>query len=233
MNLAPGRPARRLAGVAGLLLLAPLAACTGGDGSPDSSATAPSAAPGEGVVLQPAEPGDPAATVGPDAEVPQAAWNHADLAFVQMMIPHHGQALEMSDLAEERAGDPRVRGLAERIAAAQLPEIRSMAAWLADRDMEVPRADGDPMDFDHGSHGHDGMAGMLTAEQMDALAAASGEDFDRLFLEGMIGHHEGALEMAANVATTGEDILVSELAADVSATQAAEIARMEGILADL
>ena len=110
-----------------------------------------------------------------------------DIMFAQMMIPHHQQAVDMGTLAETRASSPEVKELAAKIKAEQAPEIEQMKSWLEQA--------GAPEDM-----GHDmGMGGMLTDEQMSALAAASGAEFDRLYLEGMIGHHEGAIHMAQMV----------------------------------
>lgn len=227
MPLAPirARTAQVTARVAVLAVL--LAGCSGTSDTEASGDGAKDAAP---PVVQPGEPGEPAREVDPETVEVDDSWNHADVAFLQMMIPHHAQALEMADLAELRASSPAVRSLAERIRAAQAPEILVMAGWLHEREMPVPRAAEDPASYDHAQHGHHGMAGMLTAEQMRRLTKARGPEFDRLFLRGMIAHHQGALTMAENVATTGADLRVSELAADVSASQAAEIDRMESLL---
>jgi uncharacterized protein (DUF305 family) len=185
-------------------------------------------------VLQPGRPGEQARVVDqPEKVVPEDTWSHSDIAFMQMMIPHHGQALTMSRLAGTRAEDARVRTLAERIEAAQGPEIMMMAAWLEERGVDVPQADDDPAAFDHSAHGHNAMAGMLTAEEMDRLRTSGGREFDRLFLRGMIGHHRGALTMVDDWAPEGADVRVSELAADVAATQAAEILRMQDLLRSL
>lgn len=182
-------------------------------------------------VLQPGRPGEAAREVEDPGQVAvEESWNHADAMFMQMMIPHHAQALEMARLARSRAEDARVSVLAERIRAAQGPEIRMMAAWLDERGVEVPRAAEDPAGYDHAAHGHAGMKGMLTAEEMDRLRSSRGRAFDRLFLTGMIAHHRGALAMVDDVVPEGVDVRVSELAADVAATQAAEIARMKDLL---
>ena len=212
-----------------------LTACTGeaAESGPASSAD-PTATTDPGVVqVQPGAPGEPATTLDADAVVGGPGWNHDDLAFMQMMVPHHQQALEMAELAESRADSPEVAGLAARIEAAQGPEILLMAGWLAEQGVEVPGPSDDPSAWDHSSHGHSGMAGMLDAEQMAALAEAEGVEFDRLFLEGMISHHEGAVEMALDVLTGGQDQRVLELADDVNAGQSAEIARMRRMLAGL
>lgn len=199
------------------------------DAEPDAGAS-PSAR-SEVTVLQPGRPGEAAETVAPeDVVTSDQAWNHSDVAFVQMMIPHHAQALEMSRLAERRAADDGVKAMARRIRGAQGPEIVAMAAWLDARGMEVPKADEDAADYDHGVHGHTEMAGMLTPEQMAELKASRGTRFDRLFLRGMIAHHQGAVEMADATGRDGADVQVLEMAADVSAGQAAEIDRMEQLL---
>jgi uncharacterized protein (DUF305 family) len=200
---------------------------TGCSGEPDTRPTV------DGTVLQPDRPGDPVEELDEAPVIEQAEANDADVRFVQMMIPHHAQALEMSRLAKKRAEDPRVRTLAERIHAVQGPEIRLMSSWLAERDLEVPRVVDEAEDFDHAKHGHAGMAGMLSAEEMARLAASRGGTFDRLFLRGMIGHHRGALTMVDEITPEGADIRVAELATDVYASQVAEIARMQDVLRSL
>lgn len=132
-------------------------------------------------VLQPGRPGEDAATLGPDAEVPEAEWNHSDVMFMQMMVPHHAQALEMAALAPTRAKGEQVKSLARRISGAQGPEIMSMSAWLQARNIQVPKASDDWQGFDHSKHGHAGMAGMMSEAEMKQQAAARGAAFDRLF----------------------------------------------------
>ena len=209
------------------------AGCSGHDGDDDPGSAAAAADPSpsfDGTLIQPGEPGEPAVTGGTPTAPPAPEFNHSDIAFVQMMIPHHAQALEMSRLARRYAVDDGVRTLAARIRAAQGPEILTMASWLEAEDVEVPQAGDAAGEYDHGEHGHDPMLGMLTDAQMRRLAAARGAEFDRLFLQGMIQHHQGAIEMADAVAVGGSAVLVSELAADVKATQAAEISRMRELL---
>ena len=152
---------------------------------------------------------------------------------MQMMVPHHAQAVEMAELARKHAVDPAVRQMAARIRAAQGPEILMMSSWLEQEGVEVPQPGDDPREFDHSEHGHDAMMGMLTKQEMSELAQARGSRFDRLFLQGMIRHHRGALVMADNVAAEGVDVLVDELAADVNVTQTSEIATMQELLANL
>jgi uncharacterized protein (DUF305 family) len=205
-------------------------ACTG-DG--DASATPSS------VVVQPERPGEDASTTAPeDFEGPPSTgeWNQADVTFVTSMIGHHLQALDMAALAPERAQAPDVGAFAERVTAAQGPEIHALAAWLQERELPVPAEveslDGTgPRVPDTGhDHEHDGMAGMLSPEQMTALEAATGDEFDRLFLEGMIQHHQGALDMVDVVLVDGQDTYALEIAADTAAGQGAEIDRLRGLL---
>ena len=204
-----------------------LSGCSGSETRPSPS---PGTADKDVTVVQPGRPGEAARTVGP-GEMPETAqWNHSDVAFAQMMIPHHEQALEMSRLATSRAGSDQVQALARRITGAQGPEIVVLAGWLADRGIEVPKAGEDSEQYDHGKHGHIEMAGMLTEQEMSSLEAAKGREFDRLFLTGMIGHHAGAVSMAQTTGAEGSDILIAEMAADVAVGQAAEIDRMREIL---
>ena len=214
-----------------LVLPAVLVAALGGCSS-DEDPPAKSGSEGP-KVIQPGAPGEPAKTVSPKAVDRSEEWNHTDVAFVQMMIPHHTQALEMSELARKYARDERVRSLAERIRGSQAPEIQAMSAWLAERKMEVPQPRDAAQKYDHGQHGHNSMMGMLTPAQMKQLAAARGARFDRLFIRGMIRHHAGAIDMAVDAARDGIDVLVSEMTADVAATQSAEISRMRDLLTEL
>lgn len=178
-------------------------------------------------VVVPGAPGE-AARVLPGAEAAErrtpSPTSPADVEFVEGMIPHHRQALEMAALAPGRAVDPQVIAMADRISAAQGPEIAVYEAWLAGQD-EALRGHG------HGGHADGEHPGMATPAQLDELRAATGPAFDRLFLQLMITHHEGALEMADAVRVGGTDVLVSQMADDVTVTQSAEIDRMRGLLA--
>jgi uncharacterized protein (DUF305 family) len=235
--------ARRAASwaVAGLLVLG-TSACGADDPPPSAGSTASPAAPdaeaspeaGAGPrLVQGGEPGEEAVEVPADTEAAPNKWNHDDVMFMQMMIPHHGQALEMSAMVPDRSSDRRVRSLAERIAAGQGPEINVMAQWLSERELEVPSADEDHRQYDHGEHGHASMAGMLSEAELEQLADSRGTAFDRLFLESMIGHHEGALQMADDTAAGGLDIIVGEMRDGVTSSQSAEIARMRQLLDEL
>lgn len=230
------RTSHRLSAVAalGLALALAVSGCS-------SDQDSPAAASDQGVgsadrdvtVIEPGRPGEPATTVEP-GDVPAGdEFNEADVAFVQMMIPHHAQALTMCRLAARRAQDDRVLSLARRIRGAQGPEIVAMSAWLDARHIDVPKAGEDPSAYDHGAHGHGSMMGMLTDEEMGALAAAKGPRFDRLFLKSMIGHHQGAVAMAQDAARDGADVRAAEMASDVVAGQSAEIQRMRELLRQL
>ena len=212
-----------------------MAGCSGETGEPDAAASsssppAASAQPSDDLtVIQPGDPGEGAVTGGPVSPIEGEA-NEADIEFVQMMVPHHAQAVEMTELASRHAVDRDVRRLAARIRAAQGPEILMMSAWLEEHGVSTESSDGHG---GHDDHGETPMAGMLTPEQMDDLAAARGRAFDRLFLRGMIAHHRGALDMADTVAVEGIDVRVTELSADIDLTQSSEIALMRRLLRSL
>lgn len=138
-----------------------------------------------------------------------------DQMFAAMMIPHHQQAIEMSDLALSRSNNPQVLDLARKIKAAQAPEIAEMKTW----------GEG----LDHMLHSGMTMGGMLTDQQMERLRSTSGEEFDRLFLAGMIEHHQGAIEMAQNILDS-KNPHVRDFASTIITTQADEISIMKGLL---
>ena len=177
----------------------------------------------------------PAGSPPVSVERTHAPYAEADVAFMQGMIAHHGQALEMTGLARGRSGNPTLLSLAERIEQTQMAEIERMSRWLEARGETVP----DPAAYrQHAGHGaHDThMPGMLTPEQMARLAGTAGAAFDRLFLESMIRHHEGALVMVKALFATpgaGQDPELFGFASDVDADQRAEIARMRRLLATL
>lgn len=159
-----------------------------------------------------------------DSSAPAGAgFNDADVAFAQGMIPHHEQAIEMAQLAEDRAGDPRIADLANRIEAAQAPELGTLQGWLADWDAEPAGENG------HGGHS----MGTMSEEDMDALGAASGASFDSSFLELMIEHHTGAVEMAGTELDEGEFADALEMAESIRTGQAEEITEMEQLLDEL
>ncbi|MFC3995015.1 DUF305 domain-containing protein [Nocardiopsis sediminis] len=147
--------------------------------------------------------------------------NSADVMFAQMMIPHHEQAVEMSQLAETRAGDD-VLDLAQRIEAAQGPEIERLTGML--------ETWGEPTEPEGGMD--HGMDGMMNDDQMAELEAADGEAFDTLYLELMIEHHEGAVEMAQTELEDGSYPEATEMAQEIVDAQEAEIEEMRGLLGE-
>lgn len=141
-----------------------------------------------------------------------------DQMFAAMMIPHHQQAIEMSDLAPTRTSNSELLALAQQIKAEQGPEIEQMKTWGTN--------------LDHMSHSGMTMSGMLSQIEIDQLKAARGTEFDRLFLEGMIAHHEGAIEMAQGILDS-KNPKVRDFANNVIKVQAKEIARMKDLLTQL
>ncbi|NKX53932.1 DUF305 domain-containing protein [Arthrobacter mobilis] len=182
----------------------------------DSAATAPAASP--------------AATPSSAA----AGHNSADVMFAQMMIPHHQQAIQMSDIMLAKEGiDPRVTELAERIKAAQAPEIKTMQGWLAAWDSPAPDPGGHDMGGAHGEDMGGGMSGMLNQDELNRLEGAEGSDAAELFLTQMIAHHEGAVQMAGQQARNGSNPEAVALAKAIVEDQKAEIREMEDLLAAL
>ncbi len=153
-----------------------------------------------------------------------------DVAFAQGMIPHHEQAIEMAEIALTKDTSPAVAKLARAIRGGQDPEVVLMRQWLRDWGAEeAPHGSGPGVvDADDG-HEH-AMQGMVAGEDMMRLAESSGDQFERLFLELMIAHHEGAIGMAEDVASTTEDLEVGALADAVVTAQVAEIDRMRKLL---
>ncbi|MFI2649106.1 DUF305 domain-containing protein [Micromonospora fulviviridis] len=155
-----------------------------------------------------------------------ASFDAADVMFAQMMIPHHQQAVEMSELAGTRAADPEVKKLAGQVTAAQGPEIATMRGWLAAWGRPAPSASAG-----HGMPGMDhGMPGMMSEADLAKLAAASGTDFDRQFLTMMIAHHEGAITMAREEIARGVHPDATALARQIVTTQQGEIDAMRKVL---
>jgi uncharacterized protein (DUF305 family) len=165
----------------------------------------------------------PTPAVGPHSD--------ADVMFAQAMVPHHEQGVEMSDLLLAKSdAAPEVRALAEQIRAAQAPEITQMTGWLEGWGFQVM-----PMNdhMDHSGHAGSGMDGMLSAADLEELERAGGADASRLFLEGMVEHHEGAVAMARTAIAEGENRAVIDLATSIVATQQQEMTVMEDLLTRL
>lgn len=159
-----------------------------------------------------------------------AKFNATDVGYAQGMIPHHAQAIEMAGLAPDRSTNAAVLELAAAIEAAQGPEIAELQGWLRDWGQKVPPADGD---HDMSAYPSMTMTGMLSDADMERLEAAEGTEFDRLFLESMILHHEGAVEMAEEEVADGKAPETVGQAERVIRDQTAEITEIEGILAGL
>lgn len=180
-------------------------------------------------IVQPGAPGQSSRVITRDKAVDVSRVQHtaADVRFMQGMIGHHAQAVEMTALLASRTTSDAMRTLARRIEVSQADEITMMQRWLEARGQEIP-----------GPHAHHMagatlMPGMLTQAEMDRLAAATGDAFDRLFLEGMIKHHEGALVMVKELFATpgaGQESEIFAFASDVDADQRMEIDRMRGML---
>lgn len=178
-----------------------------------------------------------------DAQAEQTApngdvFNDADVDFATGMIPHHAQALVMVDLTRGRDLSPEVQKLADDIQAAQGPEIEQMVDWLNDWDKPVPETMRDHANAeDHGMSGHDmgddssDMPGMMTEEEMSDLEAAQGREFETMWLEMMIEHHEGAIEMAKDEQADGVFEPAKELAESIESSQQSEIDHMNELLA--
>jgi uncharacterized protein (DUF305 family) len=196
-------------------------------------------------VVQPGAPGEPTKVLPGSTRASLTALSPKDIEFMQGMIMHHGQAVEMTALIAERSVNTELRRLGDRISHTQADEMRFMERWLAVRGqatkMTMDGHDHEHMDdMDMGDMDMSGdkpaMPGMLTKKQMKALGAAKGKEFDRLFLEGMIQHHGGALTMVKDLFETpgaGQDAEIFNFATDVDSGQRAEIRIMQGMLKKL
>ena len=196
------------------------------------AACASAAGPGPATAA-PAGSGADVASVVARADTNRAGYSAADVEFMQGMIGHHAQALEMTGLVAGRAATPGLSLLAERIQVSQQDEIKRMQQWLRVRGEQVPCVE---PGHQHDDMAHMMMPGMATPAEMERLAAANGIAFDRLFLELMIRHHQGALRMVADFFGSrgaAQEPEIFQVANDVDADQRAEIARMEALLATL
>lgn len=171
--------------------------------------------------------GDDAAVTEPTSD--SAVHNEADMMFVQGMIPHHQQAVTMSDMALETSDNTEVLALAEQIKAAQQPEIDQMRNLL---DQWGAPAEGG-MEGMEGMEGMGNMQGMMSQSEMGAMMSAEGGEFDRLFLTGMITHHQGAITSSETELAEGESAEAQELAQEIIDAQEAEIAEMETLLEEI
>jgi len=198
-------------------------------------------------IIQPGAPGQPSRILTQaEATIPSRVPSPADISFMQGMIMHHSQAVEMTDMLLARSRNKDLLTLGKRISISQTDEMKYMKQWLADRGM--PASDMKMGGHDMAAMGHDMkgmdhmnmdmgsmplMPGMLSAQQMQALSKATGKTFDHLFLTGMIQHHTGALTMVQDLFNTpgaGQDPVLFDFATDVDNTQSAEIKIMQGML---
>ena len=189
-------------------------------------------------IVQPGAPGQSSKILSPATAVtPPQSPAEADISFMQGMIMHHSQAVEMTDLLRTRSRNKDLQLLGKRISISQTDEMKYMQQWLEDRGQPVSTGH-DHMDHMGAMKGMDMssmplMPGMLTPQQMKALSKATGRAFDHLFLTGMIQHHTGALVMVRDLFDTpgaGQDAVLFDFATDVENTQRAEIQIMQGML---
>jgi uncharacterized protein (DUF305 family) len=229
------RPAPKCAKGAMTLLAAFIAAVALANAFPlDARAQQPDPAKSP-VIVQPGAPGQPSKALPPSTRGSLPPRSQADVEFMQGMIMHHAQAVEMTALIASHTENKDVRSLGDRISSSQKDEIKFMKRWLASRG--EPTAMPMPEKMDMSSQSTDQamgmMPGMLTPEQMDALRKAKAAEFDHLFLTGMIQHHEGALTMVKDLFDTagaGQDADLFNFATDADNTQRAEIRIMQSML---
>lgn len=207
--LRPRRARQRIAILTAVALGFGLAACGDDSDSTDSASDPQTAANGD-------------------------VFNQADVEFASDMIPHHAQAIEMVTLTDERPLDPAIKELANQIRDAQVPEVETMSDWLTSWGKEVPETS-----IDHANAGHDmsdmpsmesDMPGMMSADDMEELRNASDEEFQDMWLEMMIEHHEGAIEMAKTEQADGKYPDAVSLARSIETSQTAEIDQIRQLL---
>jgi uncharacterized protein (DUF305 family) len=190
-------------------------------------------APPTPVVVQPGAPGKPTRTLTPSTRATLPPDSPADVRFMQDMIMHHAQAVEMTDLIGSHTENKYLRSLGARISSSQSDEIKFMKRWLAAREEPISPPMPEMAGMDMSSHAMALMPGMLTPKQMEALKKAKGEEFDHLFLTGMIQHHNGALIMVKDLfdtAGSGQDAELFNFATDIDSGQRAEIRIMQTML---
>lgn len=192
-----------------------------------------SSAPSAPAVVQPGAPGKPTKTLPANTSGASPVWTEADVKFMQGMIMHHSQAVEMTAMIHTHTQNKALEELGNKITSSQSDEIALMKRWLAARgeatSMEMAGMPG----MDASGKSMALMPGMLTPEQMEALRNANGAEFDRLFLEGMMQHHGGALTMVKDLFNTpgaGQDADIFDFATDADNTQRAEIKIMQSML---
>jgi uncharacterized protein (DUF305 family) len=198
-----------------------------------SAARAQQTDPARPVVVQPGAPGAPSKTLPSSTRAILPPRSPADVEFMQGMILHHAQAVEMTAMIPSHTQNKDLRSLGARISSSQSDEINFMTRWLAARAELVPKAMPKMHGMDMSHHMMARMPGMLTPQQMEALQNAKGVEFDRLFLAGMIQHHNGALTMVKELFDTagaGQDAELFNFATDADNTQRVEIRIMDTML---
>ncbi len=195
--------------------------------SQDAQAAGQAQAP---AIVQPGAPGQASTALSSVPTFDHSKFTEADVKFMQGMIHHHSQALEMVKMIATHTKTPELIAMGQKIQLSQSGEIASMKEWLTARKQDVPMMNADGTVMDHGDMAP--MPGMLTAEQMKALDAARDAKFDELFLTGMIQHHKGALKMVADVreAGGGKETNIGDFLNEVDNVQRMEIVRMYGLL---
>ena len=222
------RSARGFAALCGMLL----AACTSA-GLFFSVARAQQTGANTPAVVQPGAPGQPSKKLPPSTKGTLPPRSQADVDFMQGMIMHHSQAVEMTALIASHTDNKNLRSLGAKISSSQSDEIKFMQRWLAARGEALTMSMAGMTDMDKSGRTMPLMPGMLTAEQMEALRKAHGAEFDHLFLTGMIQHHNGALIMVKDLFDTagaGQDADIFNFATDADNTQRAEIKIMQAML---
>jgi uncharacterized protein (DUF305 family) len=197
---------------------------------PSAPVSAPVPTP---VIVQPGAPGKPTKTLPPSTRATLPPVSHADVEFMQGMIMHHSQAIEMTALIDSHTDNKDLRSLGARISSSQADEIRFMKRWLATRGESISMPMPGMPDMKMPRHDMPLMPGMLSPQQMEALRNAKGAEFDRLFLTGMIQHHGGALTMVKDLFDTagaGQDAEMFDFATDADNSQKAEIKIMQNML---
>lgn len=201
------KPARRVVAVGAVAAGALFLAACGGDGDDMSGM----------------DHGSGNSSASATAEAGSTSFNDADVTFAQMMIPHHEQALEMAQLADGRASDAEVKDIAGKIEKAQDPEIKTMKGWL--ESWNKPTAVESMPGMDHGSGD-----GMMSDADMEHLKGMKGAEFDKMFAEMMIDHHDGAIAMAKDEQKNGENADAVQMAGDIVEGQSAEVKQLNSIL---
>lgn len=203
------RPARRVAAVGAVAVGAVLLAACGGDGDDMSGMDHGS--------------GNSSASATAEAGATAGDFNDADVTFAQMMIPHHEQALEMAQLADGRASDAEIKDIAAKIEKAQDPEIKTMTGWL--ESWNKPTAMESMPGMDHGSGD-----GMMSDADMEHFKGMKGTEFDKMFAEMMIEHHNGAISMAKDEQKNGKNADAVKMAGDIVKGQSSEVMQLKSIL---